>query len=135
MEYIIYKENYKVYRDGRIYGLQRNRWLKPNVNSKSNYHQISLKVNGNRETWYIHRLVATLYIPNPKSKRTVNHKDGNKSNNSVDNLEWMTHSENHKHAYEHLNRKPNVNVEHLRNWASKASNIRWSKVQDQKNTD
>lgn len=47
---------------------------------------------------YIHRLVAETYLPNPEGKRTVNHLDGNKSNNRLDNLEWATHSENQFHS-------------------------------------
>ncbi len=50
-------------------------------------------------TELIHRLVASAFIPNPDNKPTVNHKDGNKKNNFVDNLEWATDSEQMDHAY------------------------------------
>lgn len=52
----------------------------------------------NRKTFYIHRLIAQLFIENPYEKEIVNHKDGNKRNNSIDNLEWTTYSENSFHA-------------------------------------
>lgn len=54
----------------------------------------------------IHRVLAELYIPNPYNKPCVNHKDGNKLNNDLSNLEWVTYSENNIHALQHGLRKP-----------------------------
>ena len=68
---------------------------------KSGYHEIALCRwdHKNRKYILIHRLVALMFIPNPYNKPAVNHKDGNKSNNYIWNLEWVTNSENVQHAY------------------------------------
>lgn len=54
---------------------------------------------GQRKDYKIHRLVAEYFIDNPNNCRVVNHIDGNKQNNNVNNLEWCTHTENNLHAY------------------------------------
>ena len=54
--------------------------------------------------YLVHRCVAQLFIPNPLNLRCVNHKDGDKTNNRVSNLEWNTYSQNHIHAYRVLGR-------------------------------
>lgn len=63
------------------------------------YLKINLSVNGKRITKTVHRLIAETFIPNPQNKPQVNHIDGNKSNNNVKNLEWVTGSENLLHWY------------------------------------
>lgn len=72
--------------------------LKP-LHSKDGYYRIDFMKEKKHYTKSIHRLVAEAFIPNPENKRTVNHKNGIKSDNRVENLEWNTHSENlyHKH--------------------------------------
>ena len=95
---------YRIYPDGRIWGKHR-RLLKPALNG-SGYPFVLLYDKGKRKTWLVHRLVATLFLPNPDKLPEVNHVDGNKENNHVSNLCWCSSSENHKHAYRKLGRKP-----------------------------
>ena len=75
------------------------RILKPD-RSRGQYYCVTLSRAGRVKRFLIHRLVAEYYIPNPDGKPEVNHKDGNKLNNHVDNLEWVTQSENQLHAFE-----------------------------------
>jgi hypothetical protein len=72
--------------------------LKPSL-SKSGYLLVNFSVDNIQSNQNVHRLVARAFIPNESNKPQVNHKDGNKLNNHVDNLEWVTASENAKHAY------------------------------------
>jgi hypothetical protein len=72
--------------------------------NRNGYFSVLLYSNCFGKRYSLHRLVAQAFIPNPENKPQVNHKDGNKSNNKVDNLEWVTQSENNLHSYNVLNR-------------------------------
>lgn len=63
------------------------------------YVRVELWENGKGRKYLVHRLVAQAFIPNPERKPQVNHIDGDKSNNKISNLEWVTQSENQIHAY------------------------------------
>ena len=88
--------DYTITRDGEIINNRWNRKVKPQPNGKG-YLRFSL---GGKFV-FVHRIVAQLYVPNPENKPQVNHKDGNKLNNSADNLEWVTNQENRDHAIAH----------------------------------
>lgn len=72
------------------------------------YLIVGLSKNGKRKNFYLHRLVAEAFIPNPENKPEVNHKKGNKYDNRACNLEWVTRSENQIHAKEVLKIKYNL---------------------------
>lgn len=72
---------------------------------KDGYEIASIYIDGKQKHPRVHRLVATSFILNPGNKPHVNHKDGNKSNNVIGNLEWATQSENEQHAIKFLNKK------------------------------
>ena len=76
--------------------------LKTQVYRASGYQYIGLYSKGKKATAnvLVHILVAKAFLPNPNNKPQVNHRDGNKKNNHVSNLEWVTPSENITHAYE-----------------------------------
>lgn len=76
--------------------------LKPKCGGTTDYLYVNLCKNNQVKYLSIHRLVAIAFILNPQNKAEVNHKDGNKKNNSVSNLEWTTRSENLKHRYRTL---------------------------------
>lgn len=105
-----YQGLYRISNYGRVLLLEREwitaRWLtrhRPKRIAKqsasTNYYRVTLTKNGKQKSTDVHRLVAEAFIPNPENKRTVNHKDGNKLNNHISNLEWATYSENAKHAF------------------------------------
>lgn len=105
---------YQISSNGRVKSLPRTTWftnkngeskfisvrgriMKPH---KQKYLKAYLNLNGNTNMISVHRLVAMSFIPNPENKPQVNHVDGDKFNNNVNNLEWVTLSENRRHAFD-----------------------------------
>lgn len=92
-----YEDYYWVGDAGEIWSLRKGAFLKT-TEKPNGYKYIEFNVKGDVSYHRVHRLVAKAYIPNPENKPFVNHLDGDKGNNNVDNLEWVTGSENNKHA-------------------------------------
>lgn len=87
---------YLVSNDGMVYSEHGDEILKPFMNDR--YLCVDLFGYGIKKRVSVHRMVAIVFIPNPENKEYVNHIDGNKANNRVENLEWVTASENSIHA-------------------------------------
>lgn len=82
---------------GNVYSTKRNRLLKPG--NSNGYPHVMLSENKLTKCIVVHRLVALAFIPNPFNLPTINHKDGDKGNNDVSNLEWCTYKHNMQHAF------------------------------------
>lgn len=92
-----YEGLYQISSLGNVKSLRNNKILKPGI--RNEYYIVSLCKGGKQKSKTIHRLVAKTFIPNPKNKEQVNHIDGNKLNNRIENLEWCTNQENIIHSW------------------------------------
>lgn len=105
-------------------------WMSVWING-SGYKAVKFCKNGNEMNHLVHRLLGKTFIDNPYNKLEINHKDGNKLNNSLDNIEWVTHQENSIHAYKlglMYKFKPQIGEEH---WNSK---LTWDIVKEIRET-
>ena len=127
--------NYSVSNLGNVMSKQRyvinningGKRLLPNVylspkTKKNGYLEVQLIVNNTRKMFYVHRLVAHFFIGNIPDKYEINHKDGNKSNNNIDNLAIVDRFENAQHSYHVLNNKNLINCIGEKHGMSKLNN-------------
>lgn len=105
---------YFITKDGKIFsnrGPVEMKRIKTTINNRG-YEIAVITVKNVSINISVHRLMALTFLENPENKPQINHKDGNKLNNTIENLEWVTNSENLKHAFRNgLNKSPMKNPE------------------------
>lgn len=96
-----YDGKYQIQSDGNIWSQRRNRYMRPHINMFG-YPVVKLTKGKKSKNIPVHRLLASHFIPNPLLLETVNHKDKNKLNNSLENLEWCSREDNVKHGLQRI---------------------------------
>lgn len=91
-----YEGKYAITSCGRVWSYKHKRFIKSCLDPRTGYYQVCLYPNKDKthKIHLIHRLVAETYLPNPDNLPCINHKDENKANNSLPNLEWCTYNYN-----------------------------------------
>lgn len=106
MKILKLNKNYSATKLGFIYSNKTKKIIKPYL-TKTGYFRLNLRSGKNRKNHFVHRLIASSFLKETTVNRNqVNHKNGNKLDNRVCNLEWVSCSENHKHAFKNNLRKP-----------------------------
>ena len=104
-----YEGLYQISNLGNVKRITKNCKILKQSDNRNGYKLVGLCKNNKRKNYYIHRLVAIAFIENKENYKEINHKDNNKSNNIVDNLEWCNRNYNVKYSYDkgyHIPYKP-----------------------------
>lgn len=104
--YSMIVKDYYVGQDGSVCRRVQGVAFKKLKQYKNKYGYMIISIR--RKTYFVHRLVANAFIPNPENKLQVNHKNGIKTDNRVENLEWVTQTENTRHSFNCLGRKSSM---------------------------
>lgn len=118
--------NYYIYDNGDVLNISTNKILKGSI-GENGYKYYRLSKDNNKTMFYAHRLVAEHFLENPNFLPIVNHKDGNKLNNQLSNLEWVSCSENTKHAHDNNLIKQVSKREYYK---EDLENEQWKKIYD-----
>lgn len=126
-------DNYEISNLGNVRNTTNKRVRKPQID-KDGYLLVSLYKDNKPSNAKIHRLIALAFIPNIENKPIINHKDGNKQNNEISNLEWSTSSENNQHAWDNDLKSRDVNTKGEKHGMSKLNESDVLRIRELYNT-
>ena len=116
-----YENRYQVSNKGRVKSLDRaaglNRKIKGKILNQCNtygYLNVTLCKNGTKKTARVHRIVLSQFIENTNNYKAINHKDGVKTNNNINNLEWCSSKQNHEHAIKLGLKTPKIQMKNMK---------------------
>jgi len=92
-----YEGLYAISKNGDVYSYKTNKFFNPSK-TKDGYLKVALRSNNKAYYYRVHKLVAMTYLDNPENLKEINHKDFNRQNNCLDNLEWISHDDNMLHS-------------------------------------
>ena len=112
-----YEGLYAVTSCGKVWSYKSKKFLKPKDN-RDGYFRVWLYKDNERKSYFIHRLVAEAYIPNPENLPEVDHIDNNKSHNYLNNLQWITRKDNNRKSHNKPILQYTLDGEFVREWPS-----------------
>ena len=110
-----YEGLYAVTSCGKVWNYKRKKFMTP-VATRRGYLQVGLMKNGERKFYYIHRLVAEAYLPNPENLPQVDHIDNDKTHNYLNNLQWITNRDNNRKSKNKPILQFSLDGEFIREW-------------------
>ena len=120
--------NYWINESGQLLNKKTNKYLKGSISGGYRFYDLRIKTK--RKVLAAHRLVAEYFLDNPDNLPVVNHKDGNKLNNNVNNLEWVSISQNNQHAYDIGLKKKSNGVNERIKYNGDLPNEKWMQYKD-----
>ena len=92
--------DYLATEDGKVFSVKKNKWLKNSLMRNGYYVTTLRNISNTKKTVFIHRILGTTYLENPNNYPMINHKNGIKADNRLENLEWVSASQNIQHAWD-----------------------------------
>lgn len=124
-----YESDYSINKNGDVFNKARNK-KRAIVKTPKGYLCVGLTNENGRKNVFIHRILAQIFIPNPENKPQINHKNGIKTDNRIENLEWVTNKENREHAIKHGLNRTEKTIKNCKKMGQKKRKLTFKQAQE-----